>query len=151
MYADYADAIYRFLYVHVRDQMLAEDLAADTFAKAWQNLGSFDFRYPRAWLYSIARNRLADHWRTNHTVPLDEDFEIEDKRESVETELDRGLAKDVLMAALDKLPAEMRSVVSLRFIEGYSARQTGAALGISESNVRVIQHRALKKLKGLLS
>jgi RNA polymerase sigma-70 factor (ECF subfamily) len=151
MYADYADDIFRFLYVHVHDRMLAEDLAADTFAKAWQKLDSFDFRHPRGWLYKIARNRLADYWRTHHTVPLEEGFDPEDTRESIETGIDRELAKEELLAALARLPKDMRSVVTLRFIEGYSARQTGEALGISESNVRVIQYRALKQLKGLLS
>ncbi len=151
MYADYADDIFRFLYVHVQDRMLAEDLTADTFAKAWQKLDSFDFRHPRGWLYKIARNRLADHWRTHHTVPLEEGFDPEDDHESVETRTDRKLAKEQLLAGLAELPEDMRSIVTLRFIEGYSARQTGQALGISEGNVRVMQHRALKKLKGLLS
>jgi len=45
----------------------------------------------------------------------------------------------------------MKSVVTLRFMQGYSAKQTGEALGISESNVRVVQYRALKKLHEELS
>jgi RNA polymerase sigma-70 factor (ECF subfamily) len=52
---------------------------------------------------------------------------------------------------MSKLPEIMRSVVTLRFIEGYSAHKTGVALGMSEGNVRIIQYRALKRLKGLLS
>lgn len=151
MYTDYSDDIFRFIYVHVRDVALAEDLTADTFAKAWENLDSFDFRHPRGWLYTIARNRTADHWRVRRPLPLDEEIEIVDEAESVETTLDRKLAKEELLNAMGQLPEEMRSVVSLRFIQRNSARDTGAALGLSESNVRVIQHRALKKLKELLS
>jgi RNA polymerase sigma-70 factor (ECF subfamily) len=89
MYASYADDIFRFIYVHVRDEMLAEDLTSDTFAKAWQKIEGFDFRQPRAWLYTIARNRIADHWRTRHTVPLAEDYDPEDERDSIEVEVDR--------------------------------------------------------------
>jgi RNA polymerase sigma-70 factor, ECF subfamily len=151
MYADYADDIFRFVYVHVHDRMLAEDLTADTFAKAWQKLDSFDFRHPRGWLYTIARNRMADHWRTHHTVPLAEGFDPEDERDSVEVEVDRNLSKEKLLAGLSTLPKEMRSVVSLRFLQGYSARKTGEALGMGEGNVRIIQYRALKKLKEILS
>ena len=151
MYANYADDIFRFIYVHVRDEMLAEDLTSDTFAKAWQKIDGFDFRHPRAWLYTIARNRIADHWRTHHTVPLAEGFDPEDERESIEIEVDRKLAKANLLEGIGKLPEAMRSVISLRFIEGYSARQTALALGLTEGNVRLVQYRALKKLKGLLS
>jgi RNA polymerase sigma-70 factor (ECF subfamily) len=151
MYNDYADDIFRFLYVHVHDRALAEDLTADTFTKAWQKLADFDFKHPRGWLYTIARNRLADHWRTHHTVALDEDFEVEDEREATEIKLDRQIDKAQLLKHLAGLPEDMRSVVTLRFLGGYSARKTGQALGISEANVRVIQHRALKKLKELYS
>lgn len=150
MYASYADEIFRFIYVHVRDEILAEDLTADTFTKAWQKIDSFDFRHPRAWLYTIARNRMADHWRTSHTVPLAEDYDPEDDRESVESVVDRQLSKEKLLAAISQLPEDMRSAITLRFVEGYSARKTGEALGLSEGNVRIIQYRALKKLKELL-
>jgi RNA polymerase sigma-70 factor (ECF subfamily) len=131
--------------------MLAEDLTADVFSKAWQNLDSFDFRHTRGWLYTIARNRITDHWRSNRPLALPEDFDPEDDRESIETEVDKRLANAKLMNALAGLPEDMRSVVTLRFIEGYSARQTGEALGLSEGNVRIVQYRALKKLKGILS
>jgi RNA polymerase sigma-70 factor (ECF subfamily) len=151
IYEKYADEIYRYIFVHVRDEMLAEDLTADTFSKAWQKLDDFDFRHTRAWLYAIARNRMTDHWRSNRPLPLPEDFDPEDERESVESEVDKEFAKKKLLDAMAELPEEMRSVVALRFIEGYSARKTGEALGISEGNVRVIQYRALKKLKGILS
>lgn len=151
MYATYTDDIFRFIYVRVRDEMLAEDLTADTFSKAWQKLETFDFRQPRAWLYTIARNLITDHWRTHHSVPLEDGFDPEDDRESVEAQVDRALSKERLTAAIGQLPEDMKSVVSLRFLQGFSARQTGDALGIAEGNVRIIQYRALKKLKGILS
>lgn len=151
MYATYADDIFRYIYVRVRDEMLAEDLTADTFSKAWQKLETFDFRQPRAWLYTIARNLITDHWRTHHTVPLEAGFDPEDDREPVEAQVERTLSKDKLTAAIGQLPEVMQSVVSLRFLQGFSARQTGDALGIAEGNVRIIQYRALKKLKGILS
>ena len=150
MYEEYADDIYRYVYVHVHDQMLAEDLTADVFSKAWQKLDSFDFKHARGWLYTIARNRITDHWRTHHTVPLEEDFDVEDDRESIESEMDRQISKETLLKHLATLPKDMQSVVTLRFIEGYSAKHTGDSLGMSEGNVRIIQYRALKKLKGLL-
>ena len=150
MYDEFADDIYRFLFVHVRVETIAEDLAADTFTRAWQNIGTFDFRYPKAWLYAIARNRLADYWRTLHTVPLEEDFDMPDEREGVEETVDRALQSQQIMQGIAQLSHEMGMVVTLRFLQGLSARETGKVLGMSEGNVRVMQYRALKKLKELL-
>lgn len=151
MYTAYADDIFRFLFVHVRDQSTANDLTADTFVKAWKYIDKFDGKQPRAWLYKIARNTLNDHWRKAQHLPLDESIEIADERAGHDETLDKQFAAESVMAAVAKLPDEMKSVVTLRFIQGYSAKQTGEALGLSEANVRVMQHRALKKLKGLLS
>lgn len=151
MYNTYADDIFKYLIVHVQDQKLAEDLTADTFMKAWTNLDKFDFKQPRPWLYKIAKNTMTDHWRKKHTDLLDEDIELVSTADSVEDQVDKQLSKEVIQKALHNLPEEMRSVVTLRFMLGYSARKTAESLGTTEGNVRVIQHRALKRLKGLLS
>lgn len=151
MYATYADDIFRFVFVHVHDQATADDLTADTFMKAWRNIDKFDGKQPRAWLYKIARNTLNDHWRKTQHLPLDESVEIIDERAGHDETLDKRFAAEGVMAAVTQLPDDMKSVVTLRFMQGYTAKQTAEALGLSEANVRVMQHRALKKLKGLLS
>ena len=61
--------------------------------------------------------------------------------------LDASLRLETLRHALHKLPAEMRTIVTWRFIEGVSAKEVGVRLNISEGNVRVIQYRALKQLR----
>jgi len=152
MYDNYADDIYRFLFVHVRSVQIAEDLTADTFLKGWKNIEGFDKRHPRGWLYAIARNTLTDYWRKHKSLPLDEEVEVvDDKSDSVEEVIDKMLDADRLAQAVTTLPEEMRSVVNLRFMQGYSAKHTAEALGLTEGNVRVLQYRALKKLKGVLS
>ena len=148
MYNTYADDIFRYLIVHVRDVQLAEDLTADTFTKAWKNIKTYDFKHPRGWLYAIARNTLTDYWRKYKTMPLDDDIELVDEDAPNQNEiLDKELELIKVARAMTKLPKDMKSVVTLRFMQGYSARQTGEALGISEANVRVIQFRALKRMK----
>lgn len=151
MYNTYADDIYRFLFVHVRDVALAEDLTADTFAKAWKNIDNYDFKHPRGWLYTIARNTLTDYWRKKKPIPLDDGIEITDNKPPQSETIDKKIDIKRAAKALTKLPEEMKSVVSLRFLRGYSVRQTAEALDLSESNVRVVQYRALKKLKKDLS
>ena len=151
MYNLYADDIYRFVFVHVRDAALAEDLTADTFINAWKNIDKFENKYPRAWLYTIARNRMADHWRKKQAVPLEEDMDVVSDAEPADVTVDRKLQQKRVIKALATLPEDMKSIITLRFMQGCSVRETAKALGYSEANVRVLQYRALKKLKGKLS
>lgn len=151
MYTLYADDIFKFIFVHTHDVELAEDLTADTFTKAWEKLESFDGGHERGWLYKIAQNKITDHWRKKKAVPLSEEIEIADDKPSNEEVVDKSLEAQKVHKALATLPEQMRSVVALRFMQGYSVKQTAEALSMSESNVRVIQYRALKKLQGVLS
>lgn len=151
MYNTYADDIFRYLLVRVRERHLAEDLTADAFTKAWSRLGSFDFKQTRPWLYKIAKNTLTDYWRKKRPIASEAEVEVVSNAESVEKQVDNKLLAETIQAALVELPEEMRSVITLRFILGYSAKKTGNSLGISEGNVRIIQYRALKKLKELMS
>lgn len=151
MYETYADDIYRFLFVHVRDVETAEDLTSETFMKAWKNIGSYDFRHPRGWLYAIARNSLTDYWRKKKSVPIDETMDVADERPGNDEVMDKKMEKIRVAKCLSKLPQDMKSVVTLRFMQGYSVKQTAEALDMSESNVRVIQYRALKKMKKVLA
>ncbi|MBC7868741.1 sigma-70 family RNA polymerase sigma factor [Candidatus Saccharibacteria bacterium] len=151
MYNSYADDIFRYLLVRVRDQALAEDLTADTFTKAWLHLESFDFEQARPWLYKIAKNTMTDHWRKKRAVVTEVEVEVVSDAESIEEQLDKQASAETIKTALATLPEEMRSVVTMRFMLGYSAKKTGESLGMAEGNVRVIQYRALKKLKEVLS
>lgn len=152
MYNEFADDIYRWLFVHVRDVELAEDLTADTFLKAWKQFDTFDRRHPRGWLYAIARNNLTDHWRKKKPLALDETVEIVDEdAPSNEEVLDIKIEAKRAARAIAHLPEDMKSVVTLRFMQGYSVKQTAEALDMSEANVRVIQFRALKRLRKELS
>lgn len=147
MYNQYADDIYRFIFVHVRDAELAEDMTADTFTSAWKNIGTFDNKQPRAWLYTIARNRMNDHWRKKPTIPLDENIEIVSESDLFEDIVDRKIQLKRVISALNTLPDDMKSIVTLRFMQGMSAKETAKILKMTEGNVRVMQYRALKKLK----
>jgi RNA polymerase sigma-70 factor (ECF subfamily) len=147
MYNQYADDIYRFIFVHVRDVELAEDLTADTFTSAWKSIEKFDNKQPRAWLYTIARNRMNDHWRKKQAVPLDENIEVVSEADLFEDIVDKKIQLKRVISALNTLPDEMKSVITLRFMQGLSAAETARSLGVTEGNVRVMQYRALKKLK----
>ncbi|MCA9327786.1 sigma-70 family RNA polymerase sigma factor, partial [Candidatus Saccharibacteria bacterium] len=93
MYDTYSDDTYRYLFVHVHDQHLAEDLTADAFTKAWKSIDRFDFKQPRPWLYTIARNVLNDHWRRKQPV-LEDTIDEQVSSENVEEQVERNLARE---------------------------------------------------------
>jgi RNA polymerase sigma-70 factor, ECF subfamily len=152
IYKSNAPLIYRFMFWRTKDAMLAEDLTSNVFEKAWRTRKGFTGGSVKSWLYRIAHTTLIDYWRKKKEI-LDDGDTISQAISS-DAELDEALDKTMEIAKLrksiSKLPPEMRDVVLLRFIKGQSARQTAKQLGISEGNVRVIQYRALQKLRNHL-
>lgn len=153
IYESNAPLIYRFMFWRTKDEALSEDLTSSVFEKAWRSRASFKGGSAKAWLYRIAHNTLVDHWRKKRDLPVEDEAVLDRTAAdaaSPEEALDSSMRAEELRRALDRLPEDMRKVVELRFIEGRSCRQVGERLGLSESNVRVIQYRALRRLKGYL-
>ena len=148
MYETYAGPIYKFFYWRTQNRALAEDLTSGVFEKAWRSRRSFTTGSVRAWLYRIARNLMIDHWRGRQAVMLGETEVVDDRDMAVA--VDQALLAEQLHQALERLPVEMRLVINLRFIESMPVRRVAQLTGLSESNVRVIQYRALKKLRSYL-
>jgi len=149
VYLTYSDKIFRFLYWQTRDPYLAEDLTSEVFLRAWQSWNRFDGNHLQAWLYRIAKNLLVDHWRKRQPVPLDAVPEP-----AYDARLAERLAQDheieQVSRALASLPEKMRTVVTFRFLEDWSCREVAELLGTSEGHVRVLQYRALRKLREVL-
>jgi RNA polymerase sigma-70 factor, ECF subfamily len=152
MYQSYQQPIYRFLFWRTRDEATSDDLTSSVFEKAWRARASFHGGSVQAWLYRIARNTLTDHWRRKQALPLENAEQLANEDTvSVAEQLDTDQAVAELRVALRQLPSDMRRLVELRFIEGLSAKQVGERLGMTEGNVRVVQYRALKRMRKLLS
>ena len=151
LYKSNQPLIYRFMFWRTKDEMLAEDLTSSVFEKVWRTRQNFTSGSTKAWLYRIAHTTLIDYWRKKKDIADDGAVSqaVSDAAE-LDQALDQEMALAELQKALSKLPKEMNDVVTLRFIKGASARMTAVELNISEANVRVIQYRALKKLRGYL-
>lgn len=149
VYKSYAQSIYRFLFWRTKNTELSEDLTSDVFEKAWRSRNSFNGGSARAWLYRIAHNVLIDHWRKKKDLLLrDTDSWLQEETNlSLGESFDKELALYNLQKSLNQLPREMQLVITLRFIEGLSCKQVAKKLRLSDSNVRVIQYRALRKIK----
>jgi len=149
MYESNAPLIYRFMFWKTQDQALSQDLTSSVFEKAWKTRANFTSGSPKAWLYRIARTTLIDYWRKKKDISVDDTMtnELMSDDSSLDEVLDYDAMITTLQSAVNTLPKEMRTIVQLRFVEGLSSKQVAARLGMSEANVRVIQHRALRKLR----
>jgi RNA polymerase sigma-70 factor (ECF subfamily) len=150
-YEAHAKSIYRFLFWRTKDVHLSEDLTSSTFEKAWVSRKSFRGGSTQAWFYRIARNVLIDHWRKTKDLPVEDIESLQENGDLTASEiLDNKMRLFELRKAVDKLPSDMHEVVRLRFIEGLPSKKVAKKLNLSDNNVRVIQYRALKRLKGYL-
>jgi RNA polymerase sigma-70 factor, ECF subfamily len=146
VFNEHSEAIFRFACWRVRDKDQAEDIMSAVFTKAWEKRDSFDGKYVEAWLYTIARNMIIDGYRKYEPEKIEDENDLPFTEDATE-QIDRGLANDRLDIALGSIDEVSQEIIRLRYIERFSIRDTAARTDQSEANVRVLQHRALKKLK----
>ncbi len=156
LYKVYANCIYKFIHIKVPETAAAEDILQETFFKAWQALPKLklDNLYFKAWLYRIARNLINDFYRAHYRQPLidtlDNHLGLSDHSSPVaETSLKLDLAR--LKIQLAKLPTQYQQVIELRFIQEFQINEVAQIMGRTPLAIRLIQHRALKKLQTLLN
>jgi RNA polymerase sigma-70 factor (ECF subfamily) len=151
VYDDHVVGIYRFIYARVGNRPDAEDLTAQVFVRAVEQLDTT--REPgqiAAWLYRVAHNTTADYWRAFYRLPLvgadhvAPGWEPADESGRAARDPD-DRASDRVQALLRRLPDHYRRVLELRFLERLSVAETAQAMGITSGNARVLQYRALRR------
>jgi RNA polymerase sigma-70 factor (ECF subfamily) len=155
LYERHFDGIYAYLRYRVNDRSTADDLAAVVFTRALDRLDGYDpERAPfGVWLLVIARNALRDHYRRRarwRWLPLEVVKERVADGAAPDAGLERQERRDVLLAAVARLDDRERDLLGLKFGAGRSHRDIAALTGLSESNVGVIVHRALGRLRRVL-
>jgi RNA polymerase sigma-70 factor (ECF subfamily) len=150
LYERYIDLIFRYLRCRVSEGQTAEDLTEVVFLKAFESLDRYQERgWPfSSFLYQIARNQLADHYRRQRDeLPLEEAHNLQIPADS----LDRGAILDeriqVLQNALERLPEDYKEIIRLRLLLELPTSDVAAMLNRSEGAIRVLLHRALKALR----
>lgn len=141
VYREHVGPTYRFVYARTGNRADAEDITSTTFMRALPRLNAgVSAGELRAYLRTTARSVIADIWRDRHgTVVADIDEEAIPNHEAAD-----AANRDVDWL-LDSLPVNYRTVLELRFLRGYSIRETAEAIGISVSNAKVLQLRALRR------
>ena len=160
LYEETLPAIYRFIYGKVGNREEAEDLTSQVYIKALNGLDqSRDTASAQAWLFQVARTTIADYWRVFYrlrTSSLDDLLAAGwDSPGAVAIEradLASGAAHTVTRAQriLATLPERYRDVLTLRFLQNLSLKETAARMNLSEANVKVLQFRALRKASQFL-
>jgi len=159
MYDLYADRMYRYLLVRVADPDTAADLTTELFLKVIEHAGGF--RLPAshaaasfsAWLYRIAANLVAGHYRKERRRPwlsLDEQDDQHDPSKSPERVAEDREELRELAQAMTTLSEDQRIVLHSRYIEALSNAEIALALGKTEGAIKALQHRALRSLARVL-
>jgi RNA polymerase sigma-70 factor, ECF subfamily len=157
LYDSCAEKIYRFVFLRVNSKELAQDLVSETFAKCWNSFkqNPDGIENPRAFLYKIAKNLVADHYRRNSKIqtvsPDCVECQLIDTK--VDFEQKAVLASDMEMvrAALSTLNDDYQNAIVWRYLDDLSIKEVSHLLDRSEEATRVLLHRAMKELRTRMS
>jgi RNA polymerase sigma-70 factor (ECF subfamily) len=154
LYRKYVAQVYNFALYELRDPHAAEDLTAQVFLRALNGLRHFKEHSDgpgssfKVWLFQIARHALSNERRRRRRhpeAPLDAALEMPASDDVQATAAGRDELSAAL-AAIDKLPADRRRALVLRFVDELDAREIGQVLGRSEGATRVLIHRSLQSV-----
>lgn len=153
LYNRYFEAIFRFVYNRTLNEELTADLCSQVFLKAMQRLKSYTFQgVPfSAWLFRIASNEVAQHYRAtkkNRVVGVEE-AKLREIFDEAETE-DREQLKQLMIASLNQLKPADLEIIEMRFFEKRPFKEIADILGITESNAKVRTYRVLERIKKIM-
>jgi len=156
----YYERVLRYVRRLIGSESQAEDLTQEIFLHVLKALPAYDSaRDPRPWLFTLATNKLRDHWRSRSTqggarVPSLEAEELAERIPSALPPPEAGLAASELAsqvrAAIDALPEGLRATLVLRLDEGLSFEEIARILERNEVAVRKRYSRALAALREAL-
>ena len=157
LYDRYVTFVYRFIYYRVGSAQVAEDLTSETFLRALRRISTFTWqgRDVGAWFVTIARNLIADHYKSSrYRLELTTDDIAESGAHLVldgpENAVLEGMQNKVLLQAVKKLGAEQQECIVLRFLQGLSVAETALAMGKNDGAIKALQYRAIRALGRLL-
>ncbi len=143
----YSGRLLRFVGRKIPHCQDAEDLVQDTFVKAYQHLGRYRKRYTfRTWLYTIASRLIIDHHRLSRkTTSLDNQM-IASGTAEPSAILAQEEKVNSIWSQAKQLPPKQVDVLWLKYAEGMKIKEIARVLRMTEINVRVLLHRARRRL-----
>ena len=152
MYEDHSPAVWRYVRARIPDPGEAQDVTSEVFARAWRSWDRYDASRGSvgAWLMGVAHHAVADWWRTrrpavadagDRPAPDDGPEELAVRRADVEA----------VRRSLRCLNEREQEALALRFAGGLKATEVAEVLGLTEGATKMLVHRAIGKLRGVMS
>lgn len=155
LYSTYRPKVYGYIFGKLQDKALAEDLTNDVFVKVTGAFSSYDSKKASysTWIYTITRNTVISYFRQKRPqfLELVDDCGICAPKEAEVEEryLTAERLKD-LAEALQTLDKREQKIIYLHYYKNLSNQEVAEQLGLGYANVKVIQSRAMKKLREIM-
>lgn len=154
IYDQHINKIYRFVFLKVNSQEIAEDLTSEIFLRCWKTFKEDQDRIEnvQAFLYQVARNLVTDYYREKgrtRIVPAD-CVPIIDPNSNIEEKALLGSDLNKVKLALNNLKEQYQELIIWHYIDDLTIPEIAKLAGKKENTIRVGLHRALKALKNEL-
>ena len=154
LYDRYVDQTFGYILRRVGHRQTAEDLTGDVFLRAYRRLSSFEWQGVDlgAWIMTIARNRVHDHFKSaKFRLERSTDVMADTASDSAPDDPERvAVGRDMARAlgqALERLKDDHREVIELRFVHNLSVAETAEVMNRSVGACKALQYRALRALE----
>jgi RNA polymerase sigma-70 factor, ECF subfamily len=149
LYEHLVEKVFPFVRGRVGTQEDALDITQDVFVDFFKQIDHFTYQTPAhlyAYVFVIARRKLARHYATAKTVAV---HELPDEDQLASPYVESGETRTALALALERLEPKAREIIELHHFSRFTFGEIALMLGEGESAVRVAHHRALAKLREL--
>ncbi len=155
LYDYFFPRVYSYIFAKVKNNDTADDIISTTFEKVFLHLKDYDSEKGAfsTWIFRIAINETTNLYRkqtASKETTWEEFFDPADKRATPEQQVVAEEGDRFLLCALEKLPERERRIVSMKYFMGISNKEIAEAMDMTATNVGVVLHRTLSKLKGIL-
>ena len=148
IYLQYHDKVHAYVCGKIQDPHDVEDLVSAVFMKFVQKLDSYDPAKASisTWVYTITRNTVTDHFRTQRTMVALEDYMVDEQPSELTDD-----ALDSLADALLSLKEKERDLIVLHYYTGHTLKSVAAMMGMSYINAKVTHKKALESLRAFFA
>ncbi len=151
-YDSYVDGLFRLCHFKIKDREVAKDIVQQAFFNTWNQIKKGEvIENMQAFLYHITNNLIIDWYRKKKPEPLenliDEGFDPPDTQNPTDKHSEFNWA----MSKLDQLKEEEKNLIIWRYVEDMSINEISKIIEESENNVSVKIHRAVERLKKILT
>ncbi|MDD5145706.1 MAG: RNA polymerase sigma factor [Candidatus Pacebacteria bacterium] len=153
IYDQYLNKIYRFIFLKVSKEEVAQDLCSETFIKCWVSFQQEKIDNIQAFLYRIARNLVIDHYRDKGRTQVvsTENLSIIDPKPRIEENAALNSDIEQVKANLAGLKDDYQNVIIWHYLDDLPIPEVAKLLDRSEDATRVLLHRALEALREKVS